>query len=327
MRSTPSLSVRATLVVAAILPVALFTLGTAAVLYSVARTQLERGMQERLDTIAALLVESTRSGVVEGSRELVHEGVLSALADRDVVHISVYDASGELLVSEGDPAIAPLRPAERRIDGPEEFRALTSRLDELRVSIAPPALASAPVGMLRIVISADRSLAQYRQLLLSSSVVLAGALAVGIGLAALLWRRLLRAIGREDLLDDPRMVDGPTRASNREAVDAAITQWTSQRTKQEVMRVIAGAGVPCGAVLNTLELLHDADLRARGMMQTIDHPVRGSVPVPGWPLRMSDSKVALKSAPELGADSAAVCGEWLGCQPDEIAEMRRQRVI
>ena len=141
------------------------------------------------------------------------------------------------------------------------------------------------------------------------------------------WRRLLRAIGREDLLDDPRMVDGPTRASNREAVDAAITQWTSQRTKQEVMRVIAGAGVPCGAVLNTLELLHDADLRARGMMQTIDHPVRGSVPVPGWPLRMSDSKVALKSAPELGADSAAVCGEWLGCQPDEIAEMRRQRVI
>jgi len=194
VRSTPSLSVRATLVVAAILPVALFTLGTAAVLYSVARTQLERGMQERLDTIAALLVESTRSGVVEGSRELVHEGVLSALADRDVVHISVYDASGELLVSEGDPAIAPLRPAERRIDGPEEFRALTSRLDELRVSIAPPALASAPVGMLRIVISADRSLAQYRQLLLSSSVVLAGALAVGIGLAALLWRRLLRAI-------------------------------------------------------------------------------------------------------------------------------------
>src|SRR6516225_9064418 len=126
------------------------------------------------------------------------------------------------------------------------------------------------------------------------------------------WRRLLRAIGREDLLDDPRMVDGPTRASNREAVDAAITQWTSQRTKQEVMRVIAGAGVPCGAVLNTLELLHDADLRARGMMQTIDHPVRGKVIVSGWPLRMSDSKVALKCAPIHGADSETIYGEWLG---------------
>ena len=108
------------------------------------------------------------------------------------------------------------------------------------------------------------------------------------------WRRLVKAIGREDLLDDPRMVDGPTRAQNREAVDAAITEWTSKRTKQEVTRIIAGAGVPCGAVMTTLELMHDPDLHARGMMQTIEHPVRGPVTVPGWPLRMSDTKVPLK---------------------------------
>ena len=50
------------------------------------------------------------------------------------------------------------------------------------------------------------------------------------------WRRLVKAIGREDLLDDPRMADGTTRAQNREAVDAAITEWTSKRTKQEVTR-------------------------------------------------------------------------------------------
>ncbi|HSR81120.1 MAG TPA: CoA transferase, partial [Hyphomicrobiaceae bacterium] len=48
------------------------------------------------------------------------------------------------------------------------------------------------------------------------------------------WRRLLQAIGREDLLNDPRMADGPTRAKNQAAVDAAITEWTSKRTKQEV---------------------------------------------------------------------------------------------
>ena len=86
----------------------------------------------------------------------------------------------------------------------------------------------------------------------------------------------MKAIGREDLLDDPRMIDGTTRFQNREAVDAAITEWTSKRTKEEVMRVIAGAGVPCGAVKTTLELLHDPDLHARGMMQTIDHPMRGT---------------------------------------------------
>jgi formyl-CoA transferase len=141
------------------------------------------------------------------------------------------------------------------------------------------------------------------------------------------WRRLVRAIGREDLLDDPRMADGPTRAKNRAAVDAAITQWTSTRTKQEVTEIIAGAGVPCGAVLTTLELLHDPDLHARGMMQKIDHPVRGPVTVPAWPLRMSDSKVALKCAPIHGADTEAIYGEWLGCSAAEVTDMRQRKVI
>jgi formyl-CoA transferase len=141
------------------------------------------------------------------------------------------------------------------------------------------------------------------------------------------WRRLVRAIGREDLLDDPRMADGPTRAKHREVVNAAISAWTSTRTKHEVMEIIAGAGVPCGPVLTTLELLHDPDLHARGMMQTIDHPVRGPVTVPAWPLRMSDSYVPLKCAPIHGADSEAIYGEWLGCSADDVKDMRQRKVI
>jgi len=141
------------------------------------------------------------------------------------------------------------------------------------------------------------------------------------------WRRLVRAIDREDLLADPRMTDGPTRAKNQAAVDAAITDWTSKRTKREVTEIVAGAGVPCGAVFNTLELLHDPDLHARGMMQTIDHPLRGPVTVSGWPLRMSDTKVALKCAPILGGDSEAIYAEWLGCSAAEVKDMRQRKVI
>ncbi|HKH68804.1 MAG TPA: CoA transferase, partial [Reyranella sp.] len=141
------------------------------------------------------------------------------------------------------------------------------------------------------------------------------------------WRRLVKAIGREDLLDDPRMADPTTRGQNRELVDAAINEWTSKRTKQEVTRIIAGAGVPCGAVMTTLELLHDPDLHARGMMQKIEHPIRGTVTVPGWPLRMSDTKVPLKCAPALGQDCEAIYGEWLGCSADEVKGMRQAKVI
>jgi crotonobetainyl-CoA:carnitine CoA-transferase CaiB-like acyl-CoA transferase len=122
------------------------------------------------------------------------------------------------------------------------------------------------------------------------------------------WRRLVHAIGREDLLDDPRMADGPTRAANRAAVDAAITEWTSKRTKHVVMEIIAGAGVPCGAVLNTLELMHDPDLHARGMMQKIADrgPVRQ---VLGVIAQFEKSLVAkLKAARDRKKAATGKCG-------------------
>jgi crotonobetainyl-CoA:carnitine CoA-transferase CaiB-like acyl-CoA transferase len=73
--------------------------------------------------------------------------------------------------------------------------------------------------------------------------------------------------------------------------------------------------------------MHDPDLHKRGMMQKIEHPVRGPVIVSGWPLRMSGSKVPLKRAPILGADSEAIYSEWLGCSPNDVRDMRQGKVI
>jgi signal transduction histidine kinase/CheY-like chemotaxis protein len=178
--------------------VALFTLGTAAVLYCVARTQLERGVHEKLDTVAAFLTQSARAGVTNNSPADVRRSVLSALADRDVVHISVYGPHGEVLASEGDSEIHPLFPEERRLpDDEPQLRRLTPRLQELRAAVRYPGSAAAPGsadGLIRIVISTDRNIAEYRELLFSSTLVLAGALVVGIGLAAALWQNLLRGI-------------------------------------------------------------------------------------------------------------------------------------
>jgi formyl-CoA transferase len=141
------------------------------------------------------------------------------------------------------------------------------------------------------------------------------------------WRRLARVIDREELLDDPRLQDPGARFEVRDVVDGAISDWTRQRTKDEVMAIIAEAGVPCGAVYNTLELLNDPDLHARGIMTKIDHPDRGETTVAGWPLRMSDSHVPIHSSPLLGADNEAVLGDWLGCSADEVADLRKRSVI
>ena len=141
------------------------------------------------------------------------------------------------------------------------------------------------------------------------------------------WTRLVKAIGREDLLDDPRMKDGTTRYENEALVDEALSAWTMQHTKQEVTEIIAGAKVPCGAVTSPWELLRDPDMRKRGMVQDVDQPGRGKIPVFGWPVRMSDTKVPLKPAPVHGSNNEDVYGSWLGIPAVEVKAMKKRGEI
>jgi len=141
------------------------------------------------------------------------------------------------------------------------------------------------------------------------------------------WHRLLSVIGREDLIDDPRFASNADRVRNEREMDAIIMEWTCQRTKRDVMEALGRAGVPAGAVFDTDELLHDPFLRERGMFGTVHHPVRGEFTMPAWPVKMSESHVPLRSAPLLGEDTNAVYEEILGCTPEQIAELRAQRII
>ena len=76
------------------------------------------------------------------------------------------------------------------------------------------------------------------------------------------WTRLLKVIGREDLIGDARY-DTPGSAPNTpDEVNAMIAAWTRQHTKHEAMEIIGAAGIPAGAVLDTMELQQRPDLRA-----------------------------------------------------------------
>ena len=88
------------------------------------------------------------------------------------------------------------------------------------------------------------------------------------------WPQLLEAIGRKDLIGDPRFDTREARVEHEAEVDAIITEWTSKHDKYEAMRVI-GAAVPAGAVRDTLELLNDPNFEERGIIQTIQHPTNG----------------------------------------------------
>jgi formyl-CoA transferase len=141
------------------------------------------------------------------------------------------------------------------------------------------------------------------------------------------FHRLLCTIGQEDLMADARFASSESRTKHAAELHAIIEDWTRQRSKQEVMEILGRAGVPTGAVFDTVELQNDRFLRARGAFTTVQHPVRGEFTMPGWPVKMSDSAVPVRSAPLLGQDNATVYRDVLGCTEDQLVDLRAAQVI
>ena len=115
-----------------------------------------------------------------------------------------------------------------------------------------------------------------------------------------MWHPLLRAIGRDDLIGDARYETAEARWRNKSEVDALVEGWTSARDKHEVTKILARAGVPCGACLDTGEVLSDPHLRARDMIVELEHPVRGRYVTVGNPIKLSASPTKITPAPHLG---------------------------
>ncbi len=142
-----------------------------------------------------------------------------------------------------------------------------------------------------------------------------------------MWRALCVAIGQPELSGDPRFANTKARAKNNEELTAIINEWTGRHTKHEVMKILGGAGVPCGAVLDTVELLNNPHLRERQMIVDIEHPARGKLSIPGCPVKLEDSPVTVVSAPLLGQHNAEVYGQMLGLGKQELEQLKERGVI
>jgi formyl-CoA transferase len=142
-----------------------------------------------------------------------------------------------------------------------------------------------------------------------------------------MWKAFATAIGREDLLTDPRSKDGKARWENRDWLNEIVREWTRARTKHEVMAILGKAGVPCGATLDTGEILDDPHLNERGQIHTIDHATRGRFRLPGCPVHLSDSPAPTSAPPLAGEHTDELLGEVLGLSKDDVAALRERNVV
>ena len=110
--------------------------------------------------------------------------------------------------------------------------------------------------------------------------------------------------------------------------DDVVGAWTIGRTKDEVLKLLNEAHVPCAPVKTAREVASDPHLEARGFWVDIDHPRRGKTRVPISPIRLhaAGKSQIRRPAPTLGQDTDAVLSELLGLKADELARLRADKV-
>jgi crotonobetainyl-CoA:carnitine CoA-transferase CaiB-like acyl-CoA transferase len=127
-----------------------------------------------------------------------------------------------------------------------------------------------------------------------------------------LFRRLCAAIGRPEIATDERYKSHRGRARHRAEVNGIVGAWVRERTCDEILRALGpdGADVPCARVARPDELIDDAQLQARGMIERHPHPRLGEIVLHGNPLRFSDAAPRARPlAPALGEHNREVYAE------------------
>jgi crotonobetainyl-CoA:carnitine CoA-transferase CaiB-like acyl-CoA transferase len=138
----------------------------------------------------------------------------------------------------------------------------------------------------------------------------------------------VRMLGNPEWTSDPLFETELSRLKNSDALDALLTSWFMEYSKEEVFRRAQAEGVPCFPVYNVREVAENRQYEARDYFEQCDHPVAGRFTMPGALYRMSRTPARVRRpAPRLGEHNAMIYRERLGMTQDEFAALQSQGVI
>jgi len=147
------------------------------------------------------------------------------------------------------------------------------------------------------------------------------------GNADSLYQRLMSAIGREDLRDDPALAKNDGRAAQMERIDGAIAAYTSRFTQEEILREMEAAEVPAGRIYSIADIVKDPHFEARGMIESVIAGDGEPLKVPGVVPKLSATPGRIRTAaPKLGEHTGDILRE-LKYSAFEIEQLRRDGII
>lgn len=149
-----------------------------------------------------------------------------------------------------------------------------------------------------------------------------------VALTDVQWNALMKIIGHEDLVGDPRFANFVARIKNADEGRAYVESWMGEHSCDEIIEHLTTKRIPCGKVLNYKELNNDPQLAARQMYQTVTHERMGEIEVPGNPIKLSDTPGEFSTpCPDLGQHTDEILSTLLGMPPDQIKRLRQSGAV
>jgi CoA:oxalate CoA-transferase len=143
------------------------------------------------------------------------------------------------------------------------------------------------------------------------------------------WPSMARAMGRPDLIEDPRFATMRNRAKNRYELAKIVEAWMqSQPSDEAVLKILEEHRVAAAPVMTVVDTVSHPHYKARNMVRTVPDPILGKVTIPGFPLKFSAFPNELEiTAPLLGEHGAEILRDRLGMSDADVARLRSEGVL
>lgn len=143
-----------------------------------------------------------------------------------------------------------------------------------------------------------------------------------------IFKRFMKAIGREDMANDPRFGNNNDRVRHDDILDEVISGWTAQFTYQEVYEKLDAAGVPVGPMYSIADIAQDPHFLARNMIQEAQIPGVGMLKIPGIIPQLSETPGETEwIGPVLGAHNKEIYSSLLGIDEKQLQEWEQSGLI
>lgn len=148
------------------------------------------------------------------------------------------------------------------------------------------------------------------------------------GNADTVFGRLAGALGHPEWAEDERYATHHARGENMEELDAMISAWTKERTSEEILDAMAGAGVPSGKIFTAEDMMSDPHYAARENIVEVEDPEIGEIPMQNVVPKLSETPGKVeRTGPKLGEHNEEVYGGLLKLSQRETSELGSRGII